>query len=151
MAYDLVVRGARIRGREGEGTLDLAVSAGKIAAVGRNLDKGGVEIHALGGLVAPTFIDPHVHLDKALISETVRDNVSGTLTEAIEIIWERKRNYTIEEIRSEFAFVGGELEELRPVLRVNGVVTDTANARVMERNASPTVIPPLPSSPVGDT
>jgi len=39
-----------------------------------------------------------VHLDKALISEAVRDNVSGTLGEAIEIIWEKKKTYTTDEI-----------------------------------------------------
>ena len=44
------------------------------------------------------FVEPHIHLDKALISERAPVNVSGTLTEAIEILWEIKRNYTVEEI-----------------------------------------------------
>ncbi len=79
--------------------MDLAVAGGKVAAIGPDLPgEAGTELDAGGGLIAPTFIDPHVHLDKALISETVRDNVSGTLTEAIEIIWERKRAYTVDEI-----------------------------------------------------
>ena len=45
----------------------------------------------------PGFVDPHIHLDKALIVESVRPNVSGTLTEAIEIIWERKRRYSVDD------------------------------------------------------
>jgi cytosine deaminase len=40
----------------------------------------------------PGFVEPHIHLDKALISERAPVNVSGTLTEAIEILWEIKRN-----------------------------------------------------------
>lgn len=51
-----------------------------------------------GRLAIPGFVEPHIHLDKALILDSVRPNVSGTLTEAIEIIWERKRNYKVEEI-----------------------------------------------------
>ena len=55
-------------------------------------------IDASGHLVTPTFIDPHVHMDKAFISEEVPDNKTGTLTEAIEIIWDKKKKYTIEEV-----------------------------------------------------
>ena len=55
-------------------------------------------IDAEGRLAIPGFIEPHIHLDKVLINDSVRPNRSGTLREAIEIIWERKRNYTIDEI-----------------------------------------------------
>src|SRR5260370_12731378 len=44
------------------------------------------------------FVEPHIHLDKALISERAPVNISGTLTEAIEILWNIKRNYTVDEI-----------------------------------------------------
>lgn len=44
------------------------------------------------------FVEPHSHLDKALISERAPVNVSGTLTEAIEILWNIKRNRTVDEI-----------------------------------------------------
>ena len=98
MSLDLIVRQGLLRGREADGALDLGVKDGKIAEISANIEADGPEIDAAGKLVAPTFIDPHVHLDKALITESVRPNVSGTLTEAIEIIWERKRNYEIEEI-----------------------------------------------------
>ncbi len=99
MALDLIVRGGVLRGREGEGPLDLGVAEGRVAAVAPRLEgEAATTLEAGGCLVAPTFVDPHVHLDKALIAETVRDNASGTLTEAIEIIWERKRRYQVEEI-----------------------------------------------------
>ena len=98
MALDLIVRGGTLRGREDDGPLDLGVKEGRVARVAPHIDGDGPEVDARGKLVAPTFVDPHVHLDKALITETVRDNVSGTLTEAIEIIWERKRRYDPDEI-----------------------------------------------------
>ena len=44
------------------------------------------------------FLEPHIHLDKAQINDEVRPNASGTLDEAIEIIWARKRAYTVDEI-----------------------------------------------------
>ncbi len=55
-------------------------------------------LDAEGRMAVPGFVEPHIHLDKALISERAPANVSGTLTEAIEILWEIKRNYTVEEI-----------------------------------------------------
>ena len=98
MALDLIVRGGILRGREEDGPLDIAIADGWIVDIGPHLEPSCPTLEAGGRLVAPTFVDPHVHLDKALISETVRDNVSGTLGEAIEIIWERKRRYDPEEI-----------------------------------------------------
>lgn len=56
-------------------------------------------IDAEGKLVTPPLIDPHIHLDKILINEVVRKNESGTLKEAIEIIWEKKKNYDLNDIK----------------------------------------------------
>jgi len=93
---DLIVRNAKLRNREE--LVDIAVRGEKIEKIAPKLpDTGAHEIDAHGMLVTPTFVDPHVHLDKALISEVVRRNISGTLMEAIEIIWEKKKNYTIED------------------------------------------------------
>jgi cytosine/creatinine deaminase len=76
---------------------DLAVIDGRFIAPHADLRATRI-IDAEGRLTVPGFIEPHVHLDKALILESVRPNVSGTLTEAIEIIWERKRKYEVAEI-----------------------------------------------------
>src|SRR6266851_1767971 len=43
-------------------------------------------------------MDGHVHLDKALIRDELREH-DGTLTGAIEAIHERKRRYTVEDVR----------------------------------------------------
>jgi cytosine deaminase len=49
-------------------------------------------------LVIPGFVDSHMHLDKALINETVI-NKSGTLTEAIQIMQSYKKEMTKEEVK----------------------------------------------------
>jgi len=95
---DMLVKNARLRNTEG--LRDIEVDNGVITAIEEKSGKIADRIiDANGRLVSPTFIDPHVHLDKALISEVVRPNVTGTLTEAIEIIWEKKRNYSVDDIR----------------------------------------------------
>ncbi len=91
---DLVLKNARLRGKKA--LVDIAVNDGKIVRIARRIGgRAKRVIDADGRLVAPTFIDPHLHLDKALISEVVRENKTGTLMEAIEIIWEKKKKYTI--------------------------------------------------------
>jgi len=89
MSYDLVVRNARIP--ENTGVTDVGVSDGRIAILSNDIDPGEVEIDAEGALVAGGFVDPHVHLDKALVADSVPANESQTLGEAIENDRERKR------------------------------------------------------------
>src|SRR5205085_1594926 len=56
-------------------------------------------IDCRGKLVLPAFIDSHVHLDKALIRDELREH-DGTLAGAIGAIHERKRRYTVEDVRA---------------------------------------------------
>jgi cytosine deaminase len=93
---ELVVKHARLP----DGKLrDFAIAGGRFVELepGKIPDSATV-LDAGGRVISPPFVDPHVHLDKALISEKVRDNRSGTLEEAIAIIWDYKRNYSHEEI-----------------------------------------------------
>src|SRR5436190_19562968 len=62
---DLVVRGARLLdpGRGLDSILDLRVDGGTITAIGERLDANGHRVLEGDGLVlAPAFVDPHVHL-----------------------------------------------------------------------------------------
>ncbi len=63
--YDLIVKGGRIY--DGSGmpsfTADLAISNGRIAAIGRVNDKGAEILDAGGLAVAPGIIDFHTHFD----------------------------------------------------------------------------------------
>jgi N-acyl-D-amino-acid deacylase len=68
--HDLVIRNATIvdgtRAARYEG--DIAVSSGRIAAIGRDLPRGAREIDASGKVAAPGFIDAHTHDDRLMLS-----------------------------------------------------------------------------------
>jgi len=92
-----VIRNAHVRGQKQ--SVDIAVDAGKISAVGPKLPaQGAKDIDAAGSLVLPGFFNLHYHADKCLLGEIMRPNVSGTLPEAIEITNDFKRNYDPAEV-----------------------------------------------------
>jgi cytosine deaminase len=98
MTLDILVKNVALWGTEG--LCDLGIANGRFVS----MNQSGVSptpvltLEADGRMAVPGFVEPHIHLDKALISERAPVNVSGTLTEAIEILWEIKRNYTVDEI-----------------------------------------------------
>ena len=63
--YDLVIRNANIVDGTGKATFsgDLAVSSGKIVAVGAFNGAGEKEIDAEGKLLTPGWVDVHSHMD----------------------------------------------------------------------------------------
>jgi cytosine deaminase len=99
MTPDILVKNVALWGTEG--LCDLGIANGHFVTIGPAGAPGtaaGLTLDADGRLAVPGFVEPHIHLDKALISERAPVNVSGTLTEAIEILWEIKRDYTVDEI-----------------------------------------------------
>jgi cytosine/creatinine deaminase len=98
MTLDILVKNVALWATEG--LCDLGIANGRFVS----MNQSGVSptsiltLDADGRMAVPGFVESHIHLDKALISERAPVNVSGTLTEAIEILWEIKRNYTAEEI-----------------------------------------------------
>ena len=92
---DILIKNVRPWG-QGE-PRDLAIEGGRFVETGEN-QRAHKTFDARGAMAIPSFVEPHIHLDKALINRDVRENASGTLSEAIEIIWRRKRGYTIEDI-----------------------------------------------------
>src|SRR5437667_4190918 len=79
---------------------DIVVDGERIAQVGRGGAEGVPDrVDCSGKLLLPAFIDGHVHLDKALIRDELREH-DGTLAGAIEAIHERKRRYTVDEVRA---------------------------------------------------
>ncbi len=93
---DLLIKNARIVGRKA--LKDIGIEGGRVVKVGKIRGRARRVINAKGMLTSPAFIDPHIHLDKCMIGDEVRPNVSGTLQEAIKIVWERKRRYTVADI-----------------------------------------------------
>lgn len=96
----IILQNARLVGKDG--IHSVLVKDGKIAVVADGAgEQPAIDARVVdcgGKLLAPAFIDCHVHLDKTNIVDVVRTNTSGTLKEAIEIIWEKKRTYTVEDI-----------------------------------------------------
>lgn len=65
MSYDLVIRNGSIVDGTGapRAAGDIAVSKGRIAAIGKVSDDASEVIDAAGRIVAPGFVDPHTHYD----------------------------------------------------------------------------------------
>src|SRR5256714_7900258 len=79
---------------------DIVVDGERITRVGGGGADGIAERLACGGkLVLPAFIDGHVHLDKVLSRDELREH-DGTLAGAIGAIHERKRKYTVDDVRA---------------------------------------------------
>jgi len=94
---DLIIRNARIEGRPA--LADIAISAGTIARVARQLAGDGLaELDVGGQLVSPAFVEPHIHLDKAGTLPLLGRNRSGTLAEAIDILHRIKRSSSADEV-----------------------------------------------------
>lgn len=94
------VKNARIRGKSG--LVSIAISDdGRIERIGPGAAprRGGRVIDAQGGLVTPSFVDSHLHLDLAYSLALVPENRSGTLMEAIRLWAARKKTLTAANVR----------------------------------------------------
>lgn len=98
MSADIRIANARLPDQSE--LTDVRITDGEITGVDDAGDTADRVIDADGGLVAPGFIDCHVHLDKAYIAPDLPANDSGTLTEAIENIHARKAEYTVDDVKS---------------------------------------------------
>ena len=95
---DFVVRSAKLRGRST--LVDIGISDGVITEISERIAQKAVkELNAEGNLTTPSFVDPHEHLDDAMISEFTRPNMSGTLFEGIEILREAKKKFTVGDVK----------------------------------------------------
>lgn len=93
----LLIRNAQVR--ECSKQVDIFISDGKYDKIEENIKINADEvIDAEGNLVTPTFVNPHLHIDKAYTALEGRSSAEGTLEESIKIMHEFKRNYTPEEV-----------------------------------------------------
>ena len=93
---NLIVRNVLVHGTESP--TDLEIADGRFVAVGTaDLAETDV-IDGAGRLCVPGFVEPHIHLDKVLLAGSIPVNRSGLLDEAIEILGERKRTYSTDDI-----------------------------------------------------
>src|SRR5215472_6855936 len=94
---DLIIRDARLRQRDD--LVDIGVAGGRIEVIAPRIDvSAGDEVDAAGHLTTPSFVEPHIHLDKALTASRARENTSNVFEESIAIMREVKKAYTVEDV-----------------------------------------------------
>lgn len=99
--FDIVVRNARLRGRDLKKKFDVAIAEGKIVKIAEKVEGHGEhEVDAKGRLVSPSFYNMHFHLDSVLTLGDPKFNESGTLWEGIAIWAEYKKKLTIDDVLS---------------------------------------------------
>lgn len=77
--------------------MDIKIEEGRIALISPDpLSPGDRSIDAQGKLVSPALVEPHFHLENALLETPV--NRSGTLEEAIHLYAEIKPQITLDDI-----------------------------------------------------
>ena len=100
---DLILRNARVLGHPDATTLfDVGIDQGKIAALQPKLSASGRELDLQGRLVAPGFIETHIHLDKSCILDRCKSQ-QGTLDEAIGLAANAKKKFTAEDVHQRAA------------------------------------------------
>jgi len=92
---DLSIHNVRPLGLGGE-VVDIAVSAGRIAAIGRGLPPGARAFDGGGRLAVPGLCESHVHLDKAAI--TGRCTHTGGIAGAIAEVARLKADFTEDDV-----------------------------------------------------
>ena len=81
-----------------EGLFHINLDDGKIVNIGKEVQEESDEkIDAMGNLVVPTFVEPHIHLDKVLLAEKLRE--SGSISEARQMVRDAKKSFTLGEVR----------------------------------------------------
>jgi cytosine deaminase len=96
---DLLVRHARLAGREG--LFDLEIEGGRFTRIGAGLDADARQtLDAEGRLASPPLVDCHLHLDASLTAGKPRHNESGTLLEGIQVWGELKPSLTVDDVVS---------------------------------------------------
>jgi N-acyl-D-aspartate/D-glutamate deacylase len=84
--YDLVIRGGTIADGSGGDLLDgdIAVTDGRVAAIGAVAGRGAEEIDARGRIVTPGFVDVHTHYDgQAIWSERLAPSSAHGVTTVV--------------------------------------------------------------------
>src|ERR1700730_5948835 len=94
---DLIVKNARLVDRVDEGLLDIAVEAGRIAAIGRDLAAAGETYDAAGRLVCAGLIESHIHLDKSRIADRC-PLPDGRRVNPVTMVAPLKPGWTVEDV-----------------------------------------------------
>src|SRR5215470_5829505 len=107
MSIDIVLRNARLRGWS-EALVNISIDGGRIVSVDANSSsiEGRQVVDAAGGLVTPSFVNPHLHLCKvwteslvpAAARQAYHDNGMSQSLDAIELASRMKTDSRADEI-----------------------------------------------------
>ncbi len=98
MQYDLVIKNARLF--DEDGLKDILIKDGLIHSITSDfIDEAKEVIDAAGKVVTPGFIEPHIHLEKALLFER-KPTLLGTLDEAIQVTGQLKKEQEYEDVKN---------------------------------------------------
>lgn len=94
---NIIIRNAHIK--DDKPLIDIRISGSIITEMKQSItnDNNSLEINADGNVVLPTFIESHLHPDKAFLEER-KPNISGTLDEALKNTAELKSKYTYKDV-----------------------------------------------------
>jgi cytosine/creatinine deaminase len=99
MAFDLLLRNARLP--EGGETVDIGVSAGRIAAIGPGLGaEAGEVVECSGRLVSPGLVETHIHLDKTCTIDRCECETARNPHRAMERTSAIKHTFTVEDVNA---------------------------------------------------
>lgn len=96
---DLIIRNARLRERDD--VVDIGIKGSFIETIAPEIGaSAGETIDADGGLVLPTFVESHTHLDIFRFEEIARPRKTGTHTESMERTHEVMGTVSFEEVKA---------------------------------------------------
>jgi cytosine deaminase len=123
---ELILRNARLRHRPD--LVDMGIAEGRIRRMEPRLDaRAPREIDAAGQLTTPSFVEPHIHLDKALTADRARENATNFFEESLAIMREVRRGYTVDDVAARateviHALVGHGVTFIRSYVDVDSIV-----------------------------
>ena len=94
---DVVLRNARIADGLDASLVDIGIEGGRIEAIETGLNAEGREYDLGGGLVTPSFVETHIHLDKSCLLDRLSSQRGG-LEQAIGEVARLKQEFTPEDV-----------------------------------------------------
>jgi cytosine deaminase len=136
---DVIIRDATVR--DESQSVDIGIKGEYVESVRPGIAAAApIEIDASGGLVLPSFVDTHSHLDKAFFADLADSPTDGTLPELIELTGQIKRDLTVEDARERIeratrAAVANGTTKIRTHLDVGAVWEHTSVEAALDARA----------------
>ncbi|MGH8666837.1 MAG: amidohydrolase family protein, partial [Burkholderiales bacterium] len=98
----LVIRNTRLFDRDPETLFDIGIAAGRIVAIGPDLDAAAPSFDAQGRLTCPGLIETHIHIDKSRIIDRCAPQERSKLSPVLGVA-PLKPAMTVEDVRNRAA------------------------------------------------